>query len=1026
MSKVVLKPIVSKLREDLIKGISGKLEKYGFNEDGVIKVKKPLSPYNESLRNNVLSYFEAENISGKQKYVNYIHDTARTFLHILVCFRLMESRGIMRTLMSKILGTDIYDAILPDFVTVNPLAYDEYCSKYKREIDELAQKDDYEENDEYYQVIHLIRNLAMEMSKEVPLLFKDYEHNIVQPGYDDLKVILGTISLIQKDEYDEDDFLGWIYQYWVDTDESEVKESDNQRNISYVNEMYFNILHLLQEEQTDYGEFYTPRWVVKYIVDKSIHEYRDKNDKAIENIKLLDPACGAGNFLVYAFDALYNIYIEAHPDWTVEKIIQSILEKNIYGVDIQREPLQITAINLWMKAKTYAVEAKISGLNLYNVNILMANSLYLWETEEEYHQMSLFEEEESFMEKEFSSEDIGRLISNRNVGMHNTAIRYFRQNFEIIVMNPPYLGIRKMKPEVSKFLKKYYPKNYINLFEAFLVRALQLLGKNGVCGFIGSDTFLTVNSHRNIRETLLKQSSIIEINETGKVFDGPTVDSVVMLLMNKKPLKSNEFLYVNDEKKVCKKLKQSDFLQIEGFPIILKITPKIGKIFTESTLMGKCVDIKQGMISGNNKKYLRYKWEVPSNMRGKRFFPYANGGGYAKYANSILEYIDWDNNGRELKADAKRKYGNESRTIKNTDYFFRGGVTYSCIGGHNFSARNYPEGCIFSDSGPCVFSNDIDKMYILGYMNSKIINYLAVLLNPSVGFRIGDVERIPFIRLNSKLEQKIIDISREMVEIQEFVQGFDYISDFYHESELEYGFMNGAQTIEEAYIIYSGKMKELVSRAKEKDRELNYIFYNAFDMDSDEIEVIEEEIQTVICDENDIKSIQCATFNYVKAIIKNYLRESNERKICTKRDLVQIIYIELERIFGNNAYKIAEEIETVLNSTIDAVIGAGCKVDGIRKNIYGKNTKDLVEPYIQGKIIGGTGKNAITLYWYTEHFILEYDDNCKYSMQNEIRRITDEIFVPTLIKLKEKESSQKEIELYETCIKTLENWKVVD
>ena len=81
MSRVILKPIVSKLREDLIKGISGKLEKFGFNEEGVIEVEKPLSPYNELIRNNVLSYFEAEKISGKQKYVDYIQHFYMNIFH---------------------------------------------------------------------------------------------------------------------------------------------------------------------------------------------------------------------------------------------------------------------------------------------------------------------------------------------------------------------------------------------------------------------------------------------------------------------------------------------------------------------------------------------------------------------------------------------------------------------------------------------------------------------------------------------------------------------------------------------------------------------------------------------------------------------------------------------------------------------------------------------------------------------------------------------------------------------------------
>lgn len=131
--------------------------------------------------------------------------------------------------------------------------------------------------------------------------------------------------------------------------------------------------------------------MVKHIVDSNLEKTLNNGEIELTQIKLLDPACGAGNFLVYAFDKLLSLYNEKYPEWETEKKIVSILEKNIFGADIQREPLQITALNLWIKAKSISLEYKVDKLNLYNVNILMANSLFKWETEEEYHQISIFD-----------------------------------------------------------------------------------------------------------------------------------------------------------------------------------------------------------------------------------------------------------------------------------------------------------------------------------------------------------------------------------------------------------------------------------------------------------------------------------------------------------------------------------------------------------------------------------------------------------------------------------------------------------
>lgn len=445
MSRATLKPIVSKLREAIIKGIAGKMEKYGFNENGILVTEKPLSEFDETIRNNLIALFEAKHIDSQEKYVDYIHNTSRTFMHILICFKLMEKRGIMGALLKRVIKTDIYNEIIPDFVSVNPMAFDEFVSKYESDISALAAKDNNEENNEYYQFLYLMDMLAKEMSQEVPLLFKEYEYNLIHPDYDDLRVILQSSKNISTDEYNEDDFLGWIYQYWVDTDEIELKSSEANKDISYASNLFNKVLILLDAEQTEYGEFYTPRWVVKYIVDNTIKEYRDQNDGPIEEIKILDPACGAGNFLVYAFDAIINIYNEEHSDWPTKKIIESVLSHNLYGADIQREPLQITALNLWIKAKTFAVNANISTLNLYKVNVLRANSLYKWEKEEEYHQISIFDTPETIAEKKYTSEDIGKLLSNRIYEDHNSAVKFFKEKFEIIIMNPPFVDTRRNK-----------------------------------------------------------------------------------------------------------------------------------------------------------------------------------------------------------------------------------------------------------------------------------------------------------------------------------------------------------------------------------------------------------------------------------------------------------------------------------------------------------------------------------------------------------------------------------------------------
>ena len=129
----------------------------------------------------------------------------------------------MCSLLERVINTNIYNEIVPDFSNINSLAYDDFVEQYESEILKLSAEDNNEETEEYYQFIFLMQKLSREMAKEVPLLFKEFEFNIVQPDFDDIKIILSIISRITDDEYDKDDFLGWIYQYWVDTDDNEIE-----------------------------------------------------------------------------------------------------------------------------------------------------------------------------------------------------------------------------------------------------------------------------------------------------------------------------------------------------------------------------------------------------------------------------------------------------------------------------------------------------------------------------------------------------------------------------------------------------------------------------------------------------------------------------------------------------------------------------------------------------------------------------------------------------------------------------------
>lgn len=1034
MSRATLKPIVSELRESIIKGIAGKLEKYGFDEKGMITTSKPLSEHDEIIKNNLEALFEAREIYNTERYIEFIHNTSRTFSHILICFKLMEKREIMNSLLNKVIGTEIYSEILPDFNSINSIAYDEFTGKYNEKIDELSRSDNLEEDLEYYEFLTLIEVLASEMAEDVPLLFKEYEYNLVQPDFNDLKEIMRIISKIPNEEYFEDDFLGWIYQYWVDTDDSEIEEGENERHVSYANNIYFQVLKVLDSEQTEFGEFYTPRWVVKNVVDNTIQIFKEKSDKDIEQIRLLDPACGAGNFLVYAFDALMEIYNQEHSEWSEEKKISTILEKNIYGIDVQREPLQITALNLWIKAKSYIVNAQIDRLNLFNVNVLMANSLFPWETEEEYRQITIWDTPETLAIQKYTSEDIGRLISNRNEWNKNNAIQIFKNKFDIVIMNPPFVDARKMSEEALDLLKTYYPDNARNLFGAFIVRAVDVLDKKGVLGFISSDSYFTISSFQKLRSKLL-QYTIEEVDLLGiDVFDGPAVSASLMFVVKDKS-KKNIIKVIDKRNKDfkivdTKEMEQSVFSKIPGNPFIFELSDKFIRILSGKTIddYNNLFEVRKGIVTSGNDKYLRRIWDVPRERIGKDFLL------YNKDIESIKYPISWVIDCRKEKLEemlsnssSRLAYLLDNYNFNTGENTYKQGVLFSLTGNLKTCLLDRQ---LFDVSFPAILcKREEDIYFVLALMLSRFSNYCLGLLNSTMHTTPGDVRRLPFVFPEVKLRDEINGIVDKLVTIKNESIKFNPISEYFVESELEECFNLGAKSFEEALHMYFAKVNEMTTEAEMLFSELDKKIYELYGLNKQDIEVVENATKENAVDffEKDeqmliIKYLQNRVFKNVEGTKKLFLLE----------DIVQIISADFERLF-DEGYKMYEEAFALLNSDVISLILNQTKIGAKKIVFFDIGTGTTFFPWLKGKVLAGKGKNAQVVFWCGSDFMIEFDENSRYGLQNEIRRLTNEVYIPKLQRIMEKNQSksltsveEKNASVLTDSVKCLENWKVVD
>ena len=322
-------------------------------------------------------------------------------------------------------------------------------------------------------------------------------------------------------------------------------------------------------------------------------------------------------------------------------------------------------------------------------------------------------------------------------------------------------------------------------------------------------------------------------------------------------------------------------------------------------------------------------------------------------------------------------------------------------------------------------------------MNSKLYIYLAHLLNPTVNNTPGDVRRLPIVFPDAIALEEIDRLVEEILDILKKNKKWENVSNYYVESEVESAFQEGCKTIEEAYEWYQSIVGILNSRLIEIQDELNAKIYALFSLTPKDIAFLEENVIDLYAYvQIEQFSVQKIALKYLRSIFR--IETCTQNRLYTVNDSVHLLDKKMEENpYGIIAYRIKEELEQIFGKTLDEVIKGNIKVDGKKAALYGDGMKNEEEPFISAKVIAGKGKDKEVLLWNAKNFLIEFKEDKRYAMQNEIRRLTDEVYLPKLQRLKEKLQSaslsdsekkilNKELDILEECVKTLENWKVVD
>ncbi|EYE87603.1 restriction endonuclease [Fervidicella metallireducens AeB] len=938
MNKSAIKNFAVRARNKLIEDITQKAYELGITKDEIKDIETFEGGFKIKGLENSRIYKKYE-IKQREKLIStikekgfeqVIEEVAYTWFNRLIALRFMEVNEYLPTGV-RVLSSVEEGKTEPDIIK-EALNIDLDIDKeiVYRLIDENDTEDLYK---------YLLIKQCNELGKIMPMVFEeiaDYTElllpdNLLAEG----SVIRDLVESIEEDAYkDQVEIIGWMYQYYISEKKDEVF-ADLKKNKKITKE---NIPAATQ--------LFTPKWIVKYMVEnslgrlwleshpdeelkekwkyyleeaeqdpevqKKLDELKNPNLKP-EDIKVLDPAMGSGHILVYAFDVLYDIYLKAN--YSERDIPQLILEKNLYGLDIDDRAGQLAAFALMMKARSknrriFRNKIELNVCSIQESNGISKEAIDFFANgdkklkEDIKYLVDVFNDAKEYGSildvKKIEFDAIERKIEEMRNGetvdlfefQYKEIIlekipllvkqaRIMSEKYDVVCTNPPYMGNKGMNQNLKKFISEYYPNTKKDLFAVFIEKCIKTTVKNGFISMITQHAWMFLSSYEDLRSEIVNNTEIYSMIHLGaKAFEeigGEVVQATTFVIKNcsinnYKSIYSRlvdidnallkEHSYLNKEKIYI--LDKDNFCKIPGIPIAYWVNEKIYKIYKNCKYFSDVVHGFQGMITGNNNYFLRMWYEVPIDnisigyssidaIKGETYIwiPYKKGGGHRKWFGNNEYVLRWEEDGKHL---------TRART-ENRKYYLREGITWSYISTLKFSALYFENGYLWDVASSSLFINDnkYTLFELLGFMNSIVAKKILNIANSTLNFQVENILSLPYIKSDT-YSDKINELVQKNISItKNDWDSFETSWDFKQHPLITYSaFKNDfdSNKIETAFNRWEDFTREQFNQLKFNEEELNRIFIDIYGL-QDELtpEVEDKDITIRKADrERDIKS----------------------------------------------------------------------------------------------------------------------------------------------------------------------------
>ena len=569
MDKGILRNFAINARNDLEERIENKINSYFIDEKFTIEQRGDLYYLNNDDHSLTLSSTEYEKRELLIKRIDeltlerVIEEAAYTWFNRLIAVRYMEIHDYLPLTRANLgLGIRVLSSpdnkLEPEILKYTNLINTNLDIKFNKKTFERCVND----NDKFKYILELIIDKIKIVIPQVFGGITDYVDLLLPENLlNGDSFIHNLIFDLPEHYFNNVEIIGWLYQYYNQTKKDEVfaaKKTYKKHEISYATQLF------------------TPDWIVKYMVQNTLGRYWIENSnenstlikkwthlikdeikfsgdlKSPEEIKFIDPCCGSGHIMVYAFDVFYQIYSTI--GYSKNDIPTIILTKNLYGLDIDDRAAQLSVLSVLLKARDY-------DKNIFNnLDVNKLNILSLSETRnlDEFSKKSLpisFSNELEELEREyFNAKEVGSLLLGIDYDYENlvdtinnsdfivksnleTIIdKVVKQNdilnskYDIVVTNPPYMGSRNMPPNLKKYINQHYKNYKSDLYSSFIYRSISLSKRNGYISLITPPSFMFLSSFEKLRETLLDKTWIASFLYMGRGIFGVDFGSASFVL----------------------------------------------------------------------------------------------------------------------------------------------------------------------------------------------------------------------------------------------------------------------------------------------------------------------------------------------------------------------------------------------------------------------------------------------------------------------------------------------------------------